>query len=181
METTLAKPLWQYGLDRLAKDIGGSTHQLDRNRARKLARGLRMLGERPPYREEVSPYIGRLWEDWPWTASMVREIWRSVERAKTSLGRDRHWNGTPLYVPDMLIEEHGLRPRTERRLAAVARDAVDALIEASQEADTDVYLERKRQLAEALVAVHHLRFLRQGSGALGFQDLNPQPAPRPRW
>ena len=134
-----------------------------------------------PYREEVSPYIGGLWKGWPWTVSMVRECWRSVDRAKTSLGRDRHWRGTPLYIPDMLIEEHRLRSSTELRLAAVAHDAVDALVEAAQEADTAIYLERKRQLAEAIVAVHHLRFLRQGSGALGFQNMNPEPAPRPRW
>lgn len=101
----------------------------------------------------------------------------SKDESRPRPALERH----PLYVPDMLIEERGLRPRTELRLAAVAHDAVDALIEAAQETDTAIYLERKRELTEAIVAVHHLRFLRQGSGALGFQNLNPEPAPRPRW
>jgi hypothetical protein len=141
---------------------------------------MRMLGEHPAYRE-VSAYIGQLWDGWPHAASMTRTSWRSIYRAKTSLGRNNHWNDTPLYDPDRLIECHGLEPVSEVRLASVGRDAVDALVEAAHGDDTGLYLARKRELDAALVAVHHLRFLRQGSGALGFQDPNPEPPRRPRW
>jgi hypothetical protein len=180
MEVSPAKPLWQHGLDWLVDTVDRSTHPLDRERARKLARGMRMVGEHPPYRE-VSAYVGKLWDGWPHTASMVRECWRSVYRAKTSLGRDRHWHTTPLFQPDRLIEQHELRPVTEVRLAAVLHGAVDALLLAAQGDDTDAYLTRTRDLDAALIAVRHLRFLRHGSAALGFQDLNPEPARRPRW
>ena len=104
-----------------------------------------------------------------------------MDRAKTAFGRETHWYCTPLQLADVLVEEHEPQPTTEARLAAVARDAVDALVEAAQETDTTLYLERKRQVADALLAVHHLRFLRRGSDALSVaKDLNPQLAPRPR-
>lgn len=107
---------------------------------------------------------------------MTRSCWRSVDRAKTSLGRNSHWDDTPLYDVDRLIEQHELRPVTEVRLAAVAHEAVDALIEAAHGDDTQAYLARRRELDAALIAVHHLRFLRHGSGALGFDDPSPQSA-----
>jgi hypothetical protein len=180
MDASPTKPLWQLGLDWLVDTVGGSTHWLDRERARQLARGMRMGGERPSYRE-VSAYIGELWPDWPHTASMVRESWRGVYCAKMSLGRDSHWDNTPLYGPDWLIEHHGLQPVTEVRLAAVAHDALDALLQAAQEDDTAAYVARQRALDASLTAVHHLRFLRHGSGALGFKDWNPERPRRPRW
>jgi hypothetical protein len=138
-----------------------------------------MVGERPPLRE-VGRYANELWAVWLPAAQMVRETWRSVDRAKTSLGKDTHWDRTPLYVPDLLIEEYGLRPSTEERLAAVAREAADALVTAAGAADTAAYLDRRREFRAAATAVQHLRFLRHGSGALGFRHaLNPRPAPRP--
>jgi hypothetical protein len=180
MEPSAAKPLWKLGLDWLLEANGDGTHALDRDRARRLARGMRMVGERPPY-EQVSSYIGQLWDGWPHGASMTRKCWRSVYRAKTSLGRSAHWDDTPLYDVDRLIEQHGLRPVTEVRLAAVAHDAIDALVAATQEDDTKGYLARRRELDAALTSIHHLRFLRHGSGALGFDDPAPQPPRRPRW
>lgn len=140
---------------------------------------MRMVGERPPLRE-VGCYASELWDVWLPAARMVRETWRSVDRAKTSLGKDTHWYGTPLYVPDLLIEKYGLSPSTEDRLAAVARHAADALVIAAGEANTAAYLDRRREFLAAATAVQHLRFLRHGSGALGFRhELNPLPAPRP--
>jgi hypothetical protein len=156
-----AKPLWKYGLDSLLEDIGDSTHWMDRDRAFELARGLRIIGERPSYRDEVSPYIGQLWQGWRWTASMVRDCWRTVDRADTSRGRARTPRNHPLYVPDMLIAKHRLRPTTEARLASVARDAVDALARAAPNADAVVYRRRKREMAAALAAVDELRVLRE--------------------
>lgn len=180
MGASPAKPLWKLGLDWLVEANGSGTHPLDRKRARQLARGMRMVGEHPPY-PEVSAYIAELWDGWPHAASMTRECWRSVYRAKTSLGRNTHWDDTPLYAPDWLIERHGLHPVTEVRLAAAIHDAVDALTEAARGDDTGAYLARRRGLDAALTAIHHLRFLRHGSSALGFEDLNPGPARRPRW
>lgn len=139
-----------------------------------------MLGENPPF-PEVSAYVGQLWAAWPHAASMTRDCWRSVYRAKTSLGRDTHWHHTPLYDPDRLIEFHELLPVTEVRLAAVAHDAVEALIGAAQGDDNPAYLRRRRELDAAVTAVHHLRYLRHGSGALGFEDPSPEPPRRPRW
>ena len=105
------KPLWQLGLDWL-REIGCSPHPLDRERVRLLARGMRMLGEYPD-RSEVRAYVAQLWPSEPWTAATIRDSWRSVYRAQTSLGRDRHWHCTPLYVPDVLIQRYELRPVTE--------------------------------------------------------------------
>lgn len=180
MAASATKPLWELGLDWLVEANGGGTHPLDRERARQLARGMRMVGESPKY-EEVSAYIGELWAGWPHAASMTRECWRSVYRAKTSLGRNAHWHDTPLYDADRLIESHALDPVTEVRLAAVAHNAVDALFEAAQGGDTNAYLARRHELQAVLTAVHHLRFLRHGSGALGFEDPDPEPPRRPRW
>jgi hypothetical protein len=172
--------LWQLGLEWLRETIGSSTHPFDRDRARQLARGMRMVGERPSG-SAVNGYISRLWPTAPWTRAMVRDCWRSVYRAKTSLGRDRHWHRTPLYVPDRLIELHGLQPVTEARLASLAHDAVNALVQAADDGDTGSYLQRTRELDAALCAVQHLRFLRHGSGALGFEDQSPEPPRRPKW
>jgi hypothetical protein len=46
--------------------------------------------------------------------------------------------------------------------------------------DTAAYLERKKELDAALIAVHHLRYLRFGSGELGFRDTDPEPPRRPK-
>lgn len=172
--------MWQLGLDWLLECNGEGTHYLDRERARKLARGMRLVGEQPSL-HEVGRYVGKLWNGWPYAARMVRETWRSVDSAKTSLGRDTHWLGTPLSVPVFLIDKHGLSPSLEDRLAAVARDAADALITAAREDDTAAYLDRKRELTATTTVAQHLRFLRHGSGSLGFRnELNPLPAPWPR-
>lgn len=180
MGSPAEKPLWQFGLDWLLGAIGESTNYHDRERARKLARGMRMVGERPPLRE-VGRYVNELWGVWRPAAEMVRETWRSVDRAKTSIGKDKHWDGTPLYVPDMLIEDEGLSPSTEERLAAVARDATDALVGAAGEPDPAAYLDRRRDVLAAMTGVQHLRVLRFGSSGLGFRDeLNPLPARRPK-
>src|SRR5215208_5216121 len=69
--------LWRLGLDWLREANGGGVHPLDRDRARQLARGMRMVGEHPQYRE-VSRYIGHPWEPWPYAASMTRDCWRSA-------------------------------------------------------------------------------------------------------
>ena len=177
MKSSAETPLWRLGLDWLLECNGEGTHYLDRERARKLARGLRMVGERPPLRE-VGRYADELWDVWPHAARMVRETWRGVDRAKTSVGRDTHWLRTPLFVPDFLIDKHGLSPGIEERLAAVARDAADALVRAAGEADAAAYLDRRRELAAAAIVAQHLRFLRHGSGALGFgHELNRFPRP----
>jgi hypothetical protein len=176
----MSKALWQFGLDWLVDAIGGSTHWKDRERATRLARGMRMVGEHPEYRV-VSAYISQLWRGWPQSASMVRECWRSVYRAKTSLGRKQGWYQTSLYVPDMLIEQHGLRPLTEERLAAVAHEALDAFLAAAQDHDTAGYVERRKELDAALTAISQLRYLRHGSDVFGFPDYNPEPARRPKW
>jgi len=179
MECASAKPLWQHGIDRLWEAYEADQIVcLDRKQGQRLARAMRIIGERPPYRE-VSRYIGEHWSRWPDVANWVREGWRSVDRAKTAFGRETHWFNTPLQLADVLVEEHEPQRRTEARLATVAHDAVDALVEAAQKPDTAGYQERKRQLADALLALHHLRYLRQGSGALGFENLNPGAAPRP--
>jgi len=179
MSSSVEKPLWQLGLDWLLEYNGGGTHDLDRERVRKLARGLRMVGERPAL-GEVGRYAAELWDVWPHAARMVRDTWRSVDRAKTSVGRDTHWVGTPLYVVDFLIEQHGVSPSLEERLAAVARDASQALVTAAAGVETAAYLDRRRELAATVIIAQHLRFLRHGSGGLGFaNELNPLPAPRP--
>jgi len=174
------KPLRQQGIDRLmGAYVTDDTHLTNRD-ARRLARAMRIIGKRPSYRE-VSHYIGAHWNRWPDVAALMRDGWRSVSRAQTAFGRESHWYGTPLQLADVLIEKHEPQLRTEARLAAVAHDALDALIEAAEQPDTATYLNRKRQLADALRAVQHLRYLRQGAGALGFQTLDPGAAPRPRW
>lgn len=176
----MSKALWQLGLDWLAECVGDSTHPNDRRRARELARGMRTVGERPEYRA-VSAYISELWRVWPHSASMVRSCWRSVYRAKTSLGRGRGWYQTSLYVPDMLIEQHGLRPLTEERLAALAHEALDAFLVAAQDHSTAGYIDRRRELDAALTAIEQLRYLRHGTGVFGVPDYNPEPARRPKW
>lgn len=174
------KPLWQHGIDRLFEGYEQRDDHLTRNDFRRLARAMRIVGERPSYRE-VSRYIGEHWSRWQDVAPWAREGWRSVDRAQGTFGRENHWWLTPLEFADVLIEKYEPQPTTGARLAAIAHEAVDALVEAACETDTDLYLERKRRLADAVWAVHHLRFLRQNSGALGFRDLNPSAAPRPKW
>jgi hypothetical protein len=63
----------------------------------------------------------------------------------------------------MLIRDTGLRPTTEVRLAAVARDAVNAVIESAPEADVTCR-HRKRELSAAVTAVDELRSLRLRDG-----------------
>jgi hypothetical protein len=181
MARASAKPLWQYGIDRLWEEYEADLIvSLNRKQGRRLARAMRTVGERPTYRE-VSRYIGEHWNRWADVAKWVREGWRSVDRAEGTFGHETNWYNTPLQLADALIEAHEPQNRTEARLATVAHDAVDALVEAAEEADTAAYLKCKREVADALRAVHHLRYLRQGSGALGFKSLNPGAAPRPRW
>lgn len=161
MANVSQKPLWRHGLNWL-RDTDPSTHWADRDRAFGLAQGLRKLGAQPPYQGDVRRYVHELWDD-PHVVSMVRDCWSSVYRAKTSRGRARHSRSNPLYVPDMLIRDAGLRPTTEVRLAAVARDAVNALIESAPETDA-TYRHRKRELSAALTAVDELRSLRLRDG-----------------
>jgi hypothetical protein len=139
-----------------------------------------MLGEAPVYRE-VSVYVGELWNGWPHAASMVRNCWRSVYRAKTSRGRGTHRHSSPLYQPDRLIELHGLQPVTEVRLAAMVHEATDRLLGALYANDTVAYRNRKRELDAALLAVENLGYLRYGSVFFDVNDLSPQPARRPKW
>lgn len=174
------KPLWKLGLDWLCEANGGACHSLDRDRARNLARGMRMVGEGPEY-VEVSRYIAELWDVWPHSIAMVRDCWRTVYRAQTSLGRDRRVHHTPLYTVDRLIEKHRLEPVTEERLAAVTLSATHAFIEASKGSDTELYLARRRELDVALTAMRHLKYLRHGYGALGLRDLDPEAPLRPKW
>jgi hypothetical protein len=174
------KPLWQHGIDWLKEVNGGATHPLDRERALKLARGMRMVGEHPPYRE-VSAYVGQLWDRNPNAASMVRTTWRSVYRARTSIGRGSRIHTTPLYQPDRLIDRQGLRPVTEVRLAQVAHEALQALLTAAEDGDRPGYAVRERELNAALTAVRHLRFLRYGRPTLGYDERDDDPARRPRW
>ena len=119
-----------------------------------------MLGERPAYRELVSPYIGLLWDEWPGAASMVRSSWRAAFRAKTNRRRGHDSRRNPVHVPDMLIRDRGLQPTTEARLTAVAHDAVDALVRAAVSADRPTYQKRKREFDATLSAIEHLRLLR---------------------
>ena len=173
-------PLWKHGIHWLKDVNGGATHPRDRERALKLARGMRMVGEHPPYRE-VSAYVGQVWNGNPHAASMVRTAWRSAYRAKTSIGRGSRIYATPLYQVDRLIESHGLRPVTEVRLANVAHDALQGCLEAAEVDASAVYAARRRDLDTALTAVQHLRFLRHGWAALGYEDDDDEPARRPRW
>jgi hypothetical protein len=159
-----ARLLWQHGLDWLA-DTELSTRPSDRDRAFELARGLRKLGALPAYRGEVSSYVRRLWED-ARVITMVRVCWESVHSAKTSRGRPLR--SAPLYVPDMLICEHGLDPSTEERLATVAREAADALVAATApRVDARSYRARKAELSAAMVAVDELRVLRERGAIRG--------------
>ena len=158
-----AKPLWQYGLDWLRSEEP-STHPMDRDRAYELAQGLRKLGDLPPWDGDVSNYAHTLWgssRSDRMVVGMVRVCWSSVWRARTSRGRARHSRSSPLYVPDMLIREHRLKPSTEDRVAAVVGDAVDVLIKAASLPDSRVYRTRKAELAAALDSVDQLRKLRR--------------------
>jgi hypothetical protein len=175
---TDAKPLWQLGLDHLLEANGDGTHALDRERVVSMARGMRMVGENPPYRA-VSAYIGKLWDVWPYAASMTRDGWRSAYRSRTSIGRAKRWH-SPLYWPDYLIEKHGLVPRTEERLIGVATLALEALGGALN-ADATTYVSRRRQLDAAITSLEHLRYLRTGTDeSIGRRDLNPRHPQRPR-
>lgn len=165
------KPLWQLGLDWLRDANGHGTHPLDRDRARKLVRGMRMLGEDPRY-ADVSAYVAERWSGWPHAASMTRKSWRSVYRTTTRLGREPRWD-TPLYQPDRLIERHDLQPVTEERLAAVMHAAVDAVVESTALDGVAPYRSRRRELDATLAALEHLHFLRQGECG--------EPPRRPRW
>jgi len=130
----------------------------------KLAQGLRKLGDLPPWDGDVSNYAHTLWgssRSDRIVIGMVRVCWSSVWRTKTSRGRSRHSLGDPLYVPDMLIREHRLKPSTEDRLAAVARDAMGALIKCASLPDSRAYQRRKAELSAALDSVDQLRRLRQ--------------------
>jgi hypothetical protein len=140
---------------------------------------MRMLGEEPATKE-VSAYIGELWSGNPYAASMTRECWRSVYRAKTSIGQTRR-HEKPLYQPDRLIGLHDLSPSTEERLAAVAHRALAAFLQAASGPTTPAYVERKRELDAALEVVQHLRFLRFGPteiGIRGFLDADPPRRPK---
>jgi hypothetical protein len=158
---TPAKPLWQCGLDWL-RSTEPSTHPTDRDRAYELAKGLRKLNDLPPWAGDVSNYAHTLWNG-PHdriVIAMVRDCWSSVWRARTSRGRARHSRSDPLAVPDMLIRQHLLTPSTEDRLAAVARDAMDALIASASLPESRVYQRRKAELSAALESVDQLRKLR---------------------
>jgi hypothetical protein len=111
----------------------------------------------------VSNYAHTLWTS-PHdriVIAMLRQCWSTMWRAKTSRGRARHSPSDPLYVPDMLIREHRLKPSTEDRLAVVARDAMGALIKSASLPDSRVYQRRKAELSAALDSVDQLRRLRQ--------------------
>jgi hypothetical protein len=167
------KPLWQVGLDWLWEANGEGTHPYDERRAFLLARGLRMLGENPAAKE-VNAYIKGLWRE-PFAAAMTREAWRSVYRARSSIGRSRR-SDAPLFQPDRLIREQGLRPSTEERLAAVAKRALDELIgAAAEEPDRAAFLDRERQLKEALIAISHLRYLRFDRAEIERIGFKPRP------
>jgi hypothetical protein len=154
------KSLWKYGLDLLVQMVAESTHSLDRDRVRNLARDMRMVGEQPTY-QEMRTYVGELWDGWPHAANMVRDTWRSVYKTKTSVGRNRGGRAKPLYYARLLIEKHGLRPSLESRVAAVARAAADALVEAASASDAAAYSQREKELHAAVTAIRHLRHRRQ--------------------
>jgi hypothetical protein len=123
-----------------------------------------MVGERPQYRAEVSPYIAVLWDGWPHTASMVRECWRSAYGARTTRGERATRRQRPLYIPDMLIVEHELHPSIHARLAVAASRVVSAL--AASTVDTDPsYAACQRDVRDALAAIAELRLLRMRSPA----------------
>jgi hypothetical protein len=66
----------------------------------------------------------------------------------------------------MLIEELGLHPSIEVRLASVAKTAVDCLARAVSDADALRYTKHKRDLDAAVAAIDELRVLRQGAGPI---------------
>jgi hypothetical protein len=61
----------------------------------------------------------------------------------------------------MLIRDHGLRPTTPERLAAVARDAIDALVASVEMADDCASHARDAELAAAIDALVEFRVLRR--------------------
>lgn len=169
--------LWRIGLAWLREVNTDGTHPLDKKRARNLARGMRMLGERPDA-SEVNAEIGRLWGRHRPAAKMTVESWRSVYRVKTSIGRT-YREDAPLYHPDRLIEVHRLTPSTEERLERVLIGAVRKMCEAASQEGTDHYLQAKRELDDAITAIEHLRYLRFGPQSLGIRGFGPETPRRP--
>jgi hypothetical protein len=169
--------LWRVGLVWLREANQDGTHPLDRKRAINLARGMRMIGENPDS-VEVNAQIRRLWSGHPPAAAMTRECWRAVYRVRTSIGRT-HLHEAPLYQPDRLIENYQLEPSTEERLEAVALEAVRNLSRAAAESAVPPYLQQKRDLEDALTAIHHLRYLRLGPQSLGVRGLESETPRRP--
>ncbi len=170
--------LWRVGLLWLREANEDGTHPLDRKRAINLARGMRMLGENPS-RADVNAQIRRFWSGHPPAATMTRECWRAVYRARTSIGRTRR-HEAPLYQPDRLIETYGLKPSTEERLETVALEAIRNLHKAAAEPAVAPYLQQKRDLEDALTAIDHLRYLRLGPQSLGIRGLESETPRRPK-
>jgi hypothetical protein len=135
-----------------------------------------MLGEWP-HHKDVRAYIDRLWDGWPWAATMVWNCWRLAYNAKTTRYRHAARHGRPLYQPDRLIREHGLLPTAEVRLTAMAQQAVEALGRAAVNADGATYRERKRELIQTLAAFDELRSIRHPRSNGGSRS----PTPIRRW
>lgn len=182
-DTASSASLWRIGLEWLRGANGTGTHPCDRRRAVLLARGMRMVGEEPPM-AIVSAAIRELWsagDTWSVgkpAARMTTECWRSVYRARSSIGRSSMWDA-PLYQPDRLIAEHGLTPSTDERVAAVARRAVENLCEAAGGPFSDDYVSAQERLADSLAGVRHLRYLRFGPQSLGIKAFDSEPPRRP--
>lgn len=169
--------LWRLGLEWLRGANERSVHPLDQRRVRLVARGMRMVGESPPP-SEVNREIAALWGRGRLEARMTREIWRSVFRVESSIGRSTAWD-TPLVHPDVLIERHGLRPSTEERLESVALRAIERFSQAASSPDSEGHVRAKRGVLDAMQAFQHLRYLRFGPQSLGIRGFDPEQPLRP--
>jgi len=177
------KPLWQHGFDWLDSAINvGLPHPLDVDRMRMLVKGLQLVGERPSS-AEVKIYLAELWPQFPSTQQRVREIWQTARRYPHRQPRARRLS-EPLYVVDLLIEDHALQPVTEDRLEAQAHAAFAEYLDAARSPDQERYAEARRVLDRTVDAIHRLRRLRFGPAALGEwypEEIVSGSAKRPRW
>jgi len=149
----------------------------------KVLKGLWLVGERPTY-DELKRYLRQLWPAFPSTQRQVRDLWRTFERNPHHRFRRITHHEEPLYIVDLVCEEHQLSP-PEARLRSVAVSALEAVQDTAETADPARYATARADLDAALAAIEHLRRLRHGARALGlwFNEDDPlRGGPkRPRW
>jgi hypothetical protein len=179
-----ANDLWQHSLYWLEESINVSLpHELDVRRMTNVLKGLWLVGERPTY-DELKRYLHRLWPAFPSTQRRVRELWRTVERNPHHRFRRVTRHDMPLYIIDLICEQHQLLV-PEERLRSVALSALEAVLDSAEIADPARHAAARSDLDASLAAIEQLRRLRHGARALDlwFNEDDPLGGgpKRPRW